>query len=120
MHPTTVSIPWASSLRRYNRLNPNMLLYWTFLALAADGGHSRFDFGRSTVGEGTFRFKEQWGAKPAPLFWENLSAPEATGAPGTSGVLAHKGRRAAEMLWTYLPLGITTLLGPSLRRNISL
>jgi len=27
IHSKTVSIPWASSLRRYNSLNPNMLLY---------------------------------------------------------------------------------------------
>ena len=65
----TVSIPWASALREYNRLNPNMLLYWTFLEFAADNGHRYFDFGRSTPSEGTYRFKQQWGALPKPLYW---------------------------------------------------
>ncbi|HXV19770.1 MAG TPA: FemAB family XrtA/PEP-CTERM system-associated protein [Desulfuromonadales bacterium] len=117
LHPRTVSIPWASSLRSCNHLNPNMLLYWTFLAFAADGGYEKFDFGRSTPGEGTYRFKEQWGAKPSPLCWQDLTAPESTGITGN---WTATGRRFAEMLWSCLPLRVTTLLGPPLRRNISL
>jgi lipid II:glycine glycyltransferase (peptidoglycan interpeptide bridge formation enzyme) len=59
LHKTTISIPWASSLRRYNRQNPNMLLYWSFLAFAADHGFKSFDFGRSTPGEGARRWGER-------------------------------------------------------------
>lgn len=44
-----------------------MLIHWTFLARAADHGFSRFDFGRSSVGEGTYKFKEQWGDKAGRL-----------------------------------------------------
>jgi FemAB-related protein (PEP-CTERM system-associated) len=117
LHPRTVSIPWASSLRSCNHLNPNMLLYWRFLSFAADGGFAKFDFGRSTPGEGTYRFKEQWGAKPSPLCWQDLMAPEST---STIGSLTATSRRAAEVVWSRLPLRVTTLLGPALRRNISL
>jgi FemAB-related protein (PEP-CTERM system-associated) len=117
IHPRTVSIPWASSLRSCNHLNPNMLLYWTFLAFAADGGFAKFDFGRSTPGEGTYRFKEQWGAKPSALCWQDLGASESKGA--TDG-LTVAGRRLAKVVWAHLPFRVTTLLGPPLRRNISL
>jgi lipid II:glycine glycyltransferase (peptidoglycan interpeptide bridge formation enzyme) len=117
LHPRTVSMPWASSLRSCNHLNPNMLLYWTFLAFAADGGFAKFDFGRSTPGEGTYRFKEQWGAKPSPLCWQDLAAPESA---STIGNLTGTGRHIAEVVWSRLPLRVTTLLGPALRRNISL
>ena len=72
-HGKTVSIPWASSLRRMNRWNPNMLLYWTFLEYASNEGYEYFDFGRSTVGEGTYKFKEQWGAQPNALHWARFS-----------------------------------------------
>ena len=44
----TVSIPWASTLREYNSLSPNMLLYWGFLEYACSSGFKTFDFGRST------------------------------------------------------------------------
>ena len=62
-----MEIPWASSLRSHNHLSPNMLLYWTALSYACESGHRRFDFGRSPPHEGTYRFKEQWGARPVQL-----------------------------------------------------
>lgn len=68
-HPARVSIPWASSLRRCNALNPNMLLYWNLLKFSTNAGYPVFDFGRSTPKEGTFRFKKQWGANPESLHW---------------------------------------------------
>ena len=109
MHPTTVSVPWASSLRRYNSMNPNMLLYWSFLAHAADHGYRVFDFGRSTKGEGTYRFKKQWGANPSPLFWHELKVTQKNYA-----------RRCLAAMWSRLPVAVSTLIGPSVRRHIKL
>jgi len=37
-----VSIPWASTLREFNRLSPNMMLYWNFLKFASDQGKNKF------------------------------------------------------------------------------
>ncbi len=110
-----VSIPWASSLVKFNRLNPNMLLYWSFLSFAADNGYTRFDFGRSTIGEGTYNFKKQWGAIPVPLNWVDLLNPSTTG-------LAHNGglRAQVEKIWKKMPVRIASSLGPRLRRYISL
>jgi len=105
------AIPWASTLREYNRLAPNMLLYWTLLAEAADKGMRRFDFGRSTVGEGTYRFKTQWGAQPVPLRW----MPDAESSEGPSIV-----RKLAENTWRHLPLSLTSAMGSRLRPYISL
>jgi hypothetical protein len=65
----TLEIPWASTLRAANPDSPNMLLYWKLLEYAVEAGYRRFDFGRSTPGEGTFAFKRQWGAEPVPLHW---------------------------------------------------
>ena len=112
-----VSIPWASSLREWNHLNPNMLLYWSLLAFAADNGFETFDFGRSTPDSGTYRFKAQWGALPLPLRQrEDRAGHEANG----STRFASFGRRMAEAAWARLPLPATTALGPKLRRYISL
>jgi FemAB-related protein (PEP-CTERM system-associated) len=69
---SNVSIPWASTLREYNRLAPNMLLYWNLLKVSCERGCEQFDFGRSTYGEGTYNFKKQWGAKPVLLDWQAL------------------------------------------------
>lgn len=119
LQPTTVSIPWASSLRRYNQLNPNMLLYWTFLAFAADHGFKRFDFGRSTPGEGTWRFKEQWGSVPHPLYWYELGRND-NAAPTAEAAEPSQNRRRVTELWSRLPLAGANWLGPRIRKYISL
>lgn len=117
LHPVTISIPWASSLRRYNSLNPNMLLYWTLLAFAADHGFSKFDFGRSTPGEGTWRFKEQWGAKSAPLYWQAFPpAPTPRRQPAFLGNL----HPLVKSTWRHMPLSFCNALGPRVRRFVSL
>jgi hypothetical protein len=101
-------------------MNPNMLLYWTFLAYAADNGFKRFDFGRSSPGEGTWRFKEQWGAVPKPLFWyqfDKKGNPRAR--PMTPGARS-RSRMLAESVWCRLPVPVANLVGPKIRKYISL
>jgi FemAB-related protein (PEP-CTERM system-associated) len=109
--------PWASSLRRYSRLSPNMLLYWAMLEFACQAGYRYFDFGRSVPGEGTYRFKEQWGAIPQTLYWYKLSASPATALAGRSE--KEKMKRAIEY-WKKLPVSVTKVLGPQIRKYISL
>ncbi len=110
-----LEIPWASSLRRYNALCPNNLLYWTALRWAVEQGVRQFDFGRSTPGSGTYRFKEQWGAKPVQLYWQ-YALLRGTDLPHLSPDNARY--RLAIAIWRRLPLGLTRWLGPRLVRNL--
>ena len=111
------SIPWASTLAEQNHLAPNMLLYWSLLKEVTDSGVKEFDFGRSTYGEGTFKFKQQWGARPLALNWalpgQPPPAPEKQATPGNL-------RKIVEQTWARLPIGLTTLIGPKIRKYISL
>ncbi|WP_321532675.1 FemAB family XrtA/PEP-CTERM system-associated protein [uncultured Desulfuromonas sp.] len=119
LHPGLVVIPWASARRQFNTMNPNMLLYWSFLSFACDRGYPRFDFGRSTPQEGTYRFKKQWGATPQPLYWYDLCADHVEkSAPVTSGTSPL--RHWVTSLWQKLPLPVANTLGPELRKYISL
>ncbi|MGB3222607.1 MAG: FemAB family XrtA/PEP-CTERM system-associated protein [Desulforhopalus sp.] len=113
------SIPWASSLRNFNHLAPNMLLYWNFLKFAADSGKKVFDFGRSTENEGTFRFKKQWGAEPFPLIWYS-SYPDTLIQSASEAHGKISPRERAAILWKRLPLSVTNILGPQLRKYINL
>ncbi len=111
----TIEIPWASSIRRYNRLSPNMLLYWKCLSFACEEGFEYFDFGRSTRGEGTYRFKEQWGAVPRQLYWyywlkEGRTLPDVS-PDNPKYRLAIKG-------WKKLPLAVTKVIGPQIVKYI--
>ncbi len=119
-HGGMVTIPWASALREFNRFSPNMLLYWTLLEYAAESGFACFDFGRSTPGEGTYKFKEQWGAVPAPLFWWRFVPPGEGRAPAASGEKSRSLRGCAEWCWQRLPLPVANSVGPLLRKYVSL
>ena len=110
-----MEIPWASSIREYNRLGPNMLLYWSCLEFACNRGVRVFDFGRSTVGEGTYRFKEQWGAIPHPMFWHYWMARE---EPMPEINPRNPKYRFAIEMWKKLPVPITRIIGPAIVRNI--
>lgn len=114
-HGQTLEIPWASSVRDCNSLCPNNLMYWEAIRLGLRLGLRRFDLGRSSPGSGTFRFKEQWGARPETLQWHYLLPAGAelpnlgTGNPRFSLAIG---------LWRRLPLPVTRVLGPLIVRDI--
>jgi serine/alanine adding enzyme len=68
----TLEILWASSINDYKVLCPNNMLYWETIQFAIRNGVRKFDFGRSTLNEGTYNFKRQWGAQPLQLYWQYL------------------------------------------------
>jgi len=107
--------PWASSLREYSRLSPNMLLYWGMLKYACEQGFTYFDFGRSTPGEGTYRFKKQWGAKDKPIYWYIWSKREVSSSSKQSRL-----QRVVIKVWQKIPLKLTQFLGPIIRKYIDL
>jgi serine/alanine adding enzyme len=111
----TLEIPWASSDRRYNRLSANMLLYNAALEYACREGFATFDFGRSTPGGGTHRFKEQWGAHPVPLHWYHWSCD---GRPVPDVSPENSKYALAVKMWKKLPLPLSRLIGPSIVRKI--
>jgi len=113
---STITVPWASALREYNHLSPNMLLYWGFLEHACTGGFKLFDLGRSTPDEGTYRFKQQWGARPEPLFWYSPLGRREDPAPASK----NGARKLAEKAWSRLPQAMADMLGPIVRKFISL
>ncbi|WP_394221203.1 GNAT family N-acetyltransferase [Alteromonas gracilis] len=115
------SIPWASTLREFNRLAPNMLLYWSLLSHCADNGVSVFDFGRSTFEEGTYKFKKQWGAEPQLLNWQSFDCNnKPIEAKNDAASDTSKVRELAENIWRELPLKLTIVTGSILRPYISL
>ena len=111
------TVPWASTLPEYNRLAPNMALYWAMLEYAADHRFKRFDFGRSSIGEGTYNFKKQWGARPVPLDWQvfNNQGSKVEQSAGPSNI-----RERVAKIWSGLPAPVTNAAGPMLRKYISL
>lgn len=112
------SIPWASTNADYNRLAPNMLLYWSLLAHVADNKFTSFDFGRSTPGEGTYKFKQQWGSEPLALDWQTFSQGQQLIENNNKST--SKLRSYVENIWKKLPVATTVAIGPKVRKYISL
>lgn len=114
-HGDRIEVPWAVASPAAKRASLNMRMYWEMLRYCISVGAKAFDFGRSTPGSGTYKFKEQWGAKPIQLHW-HYWLRESTELP----VLNHsnpKYARAAE-LWRRMPLWCANLIGPHIARYL--
>lgn len=108
-------MPWASSIRSHNALCPNHLLYWDAIEYATERRCAVLDLGRSTPGEGTFKFKAQWSAEPVPLHWEYVMTSRGD-LPNVSP--ANPKFHLAISLWQKLPLAVTLRVGPMIVRAI--
>jgi FemAB-related protein (PEP-CTERM system-associated) len=112
---TRVEVPSASSIRDFNNLCPNVLLYWSVIETAVAEGCQLLDFGRSTPNDGTYKFKSQWGAEPHALHWEYVLAPGKT-FPHVSP--ANPKFSLAIELWKRMPIPIANRIGPRIVRAI--
>lgn len=101
-------IPWASCRSDAKPLGMNMKLYWEVLTMVILRGCTSFDFGRSTIDSGPFKFKKQWGAQPLLLHWHRWERRPIVQAG--DGAL----RRFAVAAWQRLPLGVANAIGPHL------
>ena len=101
----------VEELQKYLELKPNMFMYWNMFRFASEHGYDTFDFGRCSIGSGTYRFKMQWGAQEVPLYWHQWR-PDGAGLQepkGTSSAF-----RLAAWMWQRMPLGLTNIVGPQL------
>ena len=110
-----LEIPSASSLREFNRDAVNMLLYWSAIRYAIRQGYGQFDFGRSTAGTGTYKFKKQWGAEPEQLNWHYCLPPEKQ-IPQLNP--SNPRFRLATKIWQRLPLFVANRVGPRIVRYL--
>ncbi len=88
--------------------------YWKLMRLCVARGIETFDFGRSKIDTGPYRFKKLWGAEPTPLTYQykliaahdmpNINPKNPKFEPLTK-------------LWRRLPLPVANALGPLLARN---
>jgi len=111
----TTEIPWASSLREVNPFGMNMLLYWEAIKYSIQQGFSHFDFGRSTIDSGTYRFKKQWGAQMKQLYWHYWLG-DGQEIPQLSPSNAKY--KFAIAAWKKMPVFMTTLIGPGIVKNL--
>ena len=111
----TMEIPWASTLRKVNKIGVNMFLYWNILRTSIELEYKTFDFGRSSKDAGTLRFKKQWGAVQKQLYWyyqlENgREIPQ----------MNHNNKKYEFMIntWRKMPVALCNILGPYIVKGL--
>jgi FemAB-related protein (PEP-CTERM system-associated) len=102
-------LPAARALSGYD------YLYWDLMCRAVQRGCQVYDFGRSKLDTGPYKYKKHWGFEPEPLPYAYHLVRRNT-LPNLTPTNP-KYYRAVE-LWKRLPLPATQLLGPWLARYL--
>lgn len=96
-------------------LYANDFMYWEVMRRAVEKGCRWFDYGRSKMGTGSYRFKTHWGFEPTPLHYEYALLGDAQ-VPDLNPL--NPKYRLMISAWKRLPLPISKLIGPLLARNL--
>jgi len=90
-------------------------MYYQLMVRAAEKGKTVFDFGRSKIGTGPYKFKCNWGFEPTPLEYQHRLRE------GAAPPNLNPGNRKFELMvavWKKLPLPVANILGPLLARHL--
>ncbi|CCE23117.1 FemAB family XrtA/PEP-CTERM system-associated protein [Methylotuvimicrobium alcaliphilum] len=93
----------------------NDFMYWEVMRRAVDKGVKIFDYGRSKIGTGSYRFKKHWGFEPEPLFYE-FHLVKAERLPDINPL--NPKYRLFIAAWKRLPLPISQIVGPWLSKDL--
>jgi len=114
-HKGKIEMPWASSIRRFNKMCPNEYMYWEVIKYAISQGLKQFDFGRCTKDTGTYKFKKQWNPEIKQLHWLYWT-PDESNLPSEN---PNEGKfKHLIAIWKKLPIFITNAVGPYAARQI--
>jgi FemAB-related protein (PEP-CTERM system-associated) len=110
-HHGEVLAYFAGEVAAARETNANDFKYWSLMQHASARGCTRFDFGRSKAGTGSFQFKRLWGFEPLPLHYEFPYLP--SGRVPQNNPMNPKYRAAIET-WKRLPRAVVDRVGPML------
>jgi FemAB-related protein (PEP-CTERM system-associated) len=96
-------------------LKGNDFMYWEVMRRAVEKGCKIFDYGRSKVGTGSYRFKKHWGFEPEPLYYE-VDLVKAKQIPEINPL--NPKYRLFIAAWKRLPLPVSQLVGPWLAKDL--
>lgn len=100
----------------HRELNGGSLLVWKSLEWTCENGFDAYEFGRTREGSGVYMFKKSFGG--AKTWYDDLHY-----FPDSSGSLPHPDDEKYDQLkevWSRLPIPVTRLVGPRLRKDVSL
>lgn len=96
-------------------LKGNNFMYWEVMRRAVEKGCKIFDFGRSKIDTGSYRFKKHWGFEPEPLYYE-VDLVKAKQIPEINPL--NPKYRVFIAAWKRLPLSVSQIVGPWLAKDL--
>ncbi len=93
----------------------NDFMYWEVMRRAAENGYKVFDYGRSKIDSGSYRFKKHWGFEPEPLHYEYYLV-KAKQVPDLNP--NNPKYRMFIKAWQKLPVGVSRAVGPWLASGL--
>jgi FemAB-related protein (PEP-CTERM system-associated) len=110
-HGGEVLAYFAGEVAAARETNANDFKYWSLMRHATERGCTRFDFGRSKAGTGSYQFKRLWGFEPTELQYEFPYLPSGRVPQNNPN---NPKFRAAIQAWKCLPRPLVDRLGPML------
>lgn len=93
----------------------NDFMYWSVMERAREKGMTLFDYGRSKVGTGAYRFKKHWGFEPQTMSYEY----HLVNAPAMPDLSPNNPKYKFFIgMWQRLPLPVAQRLGPFLAKSL--
>lgn len=120
IHPfkQTVYCLWSGLLHKHYKLHPSYSLIWESIIFTYKHGYQLLDIGRCRKSTGGYKFKRGFGGRELQLYQQVY-------LNGSNQAPAVGGERKADLkyqifikFWKLLPLQITELLGPILRKQM--
>lgn len=96
-------------------LKSNDFMYYQLMQLAHQKGKSRFDFGRSKLDSGAYKYKKNWGMTEQPLNYK-IALIKAKELPNLSP--NNPKYRLLIDTWKKLPLPVSNAIGPHLSKYL--
>jgi len=95
--------------------NAHHFMYWELMRRSSEKGYKCFDFGRSKVDTGAFKFKTNWGFEPEYLNYEYYLV-NATEIPDVNP--NNPKYSLFIKAWQKMPFAMTKVIGPYIVRNL--
>jgi FemAB-related protein (PEP-CTERM system-associated) len=90
-------------------------MYYQLMIRAVERGAHTFDFGRSKIGSGPYKFKKNWGFEPTPLHYRTRTDGNSMGVDLNPNSAKY---RLLVKVWKKMPLFLANTFGPMLARHL--
>jgi FemAB-related protein (PEP-CTERM system-associated) len=109
-------LPYYGGGTAYARaVKGNDYMYWEVMRRAVEKQVKIFDYGRSKIGTGSYKFKRHWGFEPEPLFYE-YHLVKTDSMPDINPL--NPKYQLFIAAWKRLPLKVSQFVGPYLSKYL--